>query len=103
MLFSEDIRELDEATLLAVTAEVPSSELARAELEGDGVELVELVVRSGLEPSRGAARRTISQGGISVNNRRIDDPESRVTTPALLHDRYLLLRKGKSRRLVLVA
>ncbi|GAC1321913.1 MAG: hypothetical protein NVSMB12_22280 [Acidimicrobiales bacterium] len=97
VLFSEDIRDLDEATLLSVLADVPSTTLGRTEL--DALTVVDLLVRTGLEASRGAARRTVEQGGGYVNNRKADGPEARVTD--LLHGRYAILRKGKARQHVL--
>ena len=94
VLFSEDIRDLDEATLLSVLADAPSTELARSEL--DEVTVVDLLVRTGLDPSRGAARRTVEQGGAYVNNRKADGPDAIVTD--LLHGQYAILRKGKARQ-----
>ncbi len=43
-LFAESIAELDEATLLQVVADAPSSKIARSELES-GIDIVELVAR----------------------------------------------------------
>lgn len=97
VLFSEDIRDLDEATLLSVLADAPSTELARSEVEG--VTVVDLLVRTGLEASRGAARRTVEQGGAYVNNRKADGPDATVTD--FLHGQYAILRKGKARQHVL--
>jgi len=103
VLFSEDIRHLDEATLLAVMAEAPATRIARAELEGEGLELVELLARTGLESSRGAARRTVEQGGAYVNNRKVSGPAARVGVDDLLHGRYAVLRRGKARQHLLEA
>ncbi|MDP8991512.1 MAG: tyrosine--tRNA ligase [Actinomycetota bacterium] len=94
-LFSEEIAALDETTLLDVFAEAPSTTLAPAEIDGRGLELVDALVRSGLAPSRSAARTTIEQGGAYVNNRRETDPGRRLGSPDLLHGRYVVLRKGK--------
>ena len=94
VLFSEDIRELDEATLVSVLSDVPTTAIGRAEL--DALSVVDLFVRTGLDSSRGAARRTVEQGGGYVNNRKADGPDVRVTD--LLHGRYAILRKGKARQ-----
>jgi tyrosyl-tRNA synthetase len=53
------------------------------------------MVGSGLEPSKAAARRTITEGGAYVNNGREADPDRRLGRADLLHDRYLVLRKGR--------
>jgi tyrosyl-tRNA synthetase len=94
-LFDEEIASLDERTLLDVVGEAPSSEVARSTLLSGEMSLVDALASSGLVASRGEARRTITQGGAYVNNRRVDDLD-RVLGPAdLLHDRYLVLRRGR--------
>jgi tyrosyl-tRNA synthetase len=45
--------------------------------------------------SRSEAVRTIKEGGAYVNNVRVDDPDAPFTRDLLLHDRWLLLRRGK--------
>jgi tyrosyl-tRNA synthetase len=92
-LFAPSIAELDEATLLAVVADAPSSKLSRAELAA-GVDAAELVVRCGLAKSKGEARRFLEQGGVYVNNVRLE-PEARVGLDTTLHDRYVVLRRGR--------
>ncbi len=92
-LFGEEIAALDERTLLDVVADAPSTVLARSELEE--LTVVDALVRTGLAPSRGAARRTQAQGGAYVNNRRVDDPERALSAGDLLHDRYVVLRRGR--------
>ena len=93
VLFTEAIAELDEATLLDVFSDAPSSELSRGDL-GE-LTLVDAFVRSEAAPSKSAARTTIKQGGAYVNNRRVDDVDAVLTTADLLHDRYVVLRKGR--------
>ena len=66
-------------------------------LEGDAdsVTLVDLVARSGLAKSKSEARRSIEQGGIYVNQQRIDDVGRTIATGDWIGGRNLLLRKGK--------
>jgi len=92
-LFSEDIASLDERMLLDVFADAPSSHRSRAELDGEGLALVPVLVGSGLASSNGDARRAFP--GVYVNNTKVSDPEHRMTTADLLHDTYIVLRKGK--------
>jgi tyrosyl-tRNA synthetase len=92
-LFSEAIADLDEATLLDVVADAPSSSWSREELRS-GVDPVELLVRGKLAKSNGEARRFIEQGGVSINNARID-ADTRVSLSDALHDRYLVVRRGR--------
>jgi tyrosyl-tRNA synthetase len=94
-LYSEDVVTLDEATLLMVFHDAPSSEISRDRLSTDGIDLVELIADAGLVSSRSQARTTIDQGGLYVNNRRVEAAAARISTGDLLADRYVLLRRGR--------
>jgi tyrosyl-tRNA synthetase len=54
-----------------------------------------LAMASGLFTSRGEARRSISQGGFSVDGAQLTSPEDRL--PGLVAERYLVVRAGKKR------
>jgi len=94
-LFGEEIADLDEQTLLDVVADAPSSVVARTDVDGDGLELVTALVSSGLVTSRSEGRRAISQGGVSINNRKETDERRAIGATDLLHDRYVVLRRGR--------
>jgi tyrosyl-tRNA synthetase len=85
-----ELRDLDEATLQAALGELP-----RSEVRGDLPPVVDLLVATGLAESRSAARRTLSEGGAYLNNRRVTDLEATATADDLLHGRWLVLRRGK--------
>ncbi len=89
-----DLSSLDPVTLEAAVAELPGAEVSRAEMAG-GTEVVDLLVRTGLVNGRGAGRRAIDEGGISVNNQRVTDPEAVLLPDQLLHGRCAVLRRGK--------
>ena len=55
----------------------------------------ELLRDAGLASSLGEARRTIAEGGAYLNNERVAEPDSPVPAAALLHGRWLVLRRGK--------
>ncbi|MDQ3569811.1 MAG: tyrosine--tRNA ligase [Actinomycetota bacterium] len=101
-LFSDEIAALDEATLLDVFAEAPSTTVPRTALDGEGLDLVDALVWTGLAASRSAGRITIEQGGAYVNNRREVDASRRLHVEDLLNRRYLVLRKGKRNHHLLV-
>ncbi|MDW8478696.1 MAG: tyrosine--tRNA ligase [Xanthomonadales bacterium] len=103
VLFGGALEGLPEAVFAEAIAEIPHHRLPRERLAGEGVPITELIVLSGLAPSKGQARRDIEGGGISLNNRRVGGAELRVTTEALLYGRYLLLRKGRRQHAALVA
>jgi tyrosyl-tRNA synthetase len=92
VLFSEEIRSLDERTLVEVMADGPSTTVARSSLPRP---VVDLLVETGLSASRGAARRVLTQGGAYVNNRRVSGEDAALGVEDLLHDRYAILRQGK--------
>jgi len=101
-LFAESIAELDEATLLQVVADAPSSKIARSELDA-GIDIVELVTRTELASSLSEARRFVEQGGVYVNNVRVGDGAV-IDASQLLHGRYVILRRGRRQmHLVVVA
>ena len=93
-LFGEEIAALSEDMLLAVTEEAPTTEIPRQEIV-DGITLVDALARCGLASSKGDARRRIEQGGAYVNNVRQSDISRPLGPEDLLHDRYIVLRKGR--------
>jgi tyrosyl-tRNA synthetase len=93
-LFGEEIAGLSEEMLLAVTSDAPTTPLARSEVLR-GLPLVDALQRTGLVKSRSEARRTIEQGGAYVNNVRQTDEDRMLGSADLLHDRYVVLRRGR--------
>jgi tyrosyl-tRNA synthetase len=95
VLFGEAMDGLNANDLLAVFADVPSTELPFAQVAGQPV--VNVVADSGLCKSRGEARRLVQSGGLYVNNHRIDDPDQRLAVADIIEGRLLVLRSGKKR------
>ena len=95
LMFTEDIATLPLDDVLAVVEDVPSTELVGSELAGAGAALVDLVARAKLAPSKSEARRLVQSGGVYVNNRRVSDPQFRVTAEHAIGGRVILLRKGQ--------
>ncbi|MGH3733267.1 MAG: tyrosine--tRNA ligase [Acidimicrobiales bacterium] len=100
-LFGESIAELDESTLLEVVADAPSSTWSREELSA-GVDPVDLLVASQLAKSKAEARRFLEQGGVYLNNVRLD-ADARVGLGDALHGRYLVVRRGPRQLHLVVA
>ena len=86
-----ELAELDLSTLDAAMAEAPTGTARLAEQPT----IVDLLVTAGLAPSRGAARRTVTEGGAYVNNRKVAEEDWRPTKEDLLHGKWLVLRRGK--------
>ena len=78
------------------SANIPTTEMAAADFEGDGKGLVSLIKELGLVPSNGEGFRTIEQGGLSVNGEKVTNPKMNVTAD-LFRDGELLIQKGKKK------
>ncbi|MFN4835784.1 MAG: tyrosine--tRNA ligase [Bacteroidota bacterium] len=72
-----------------VKVEVDKASLA------EGIDIVSLLANTGIFPSKGEARKTIQGGGVSVNRKKIESVELKVDSSFLLHQRYILIQKGK--------
>ena len=95
VLFGEDITTLAVEDVLAVFDDVPSRAIARADFEGAGIGIVELVKRIELAPSSSEARRLVQSGGIYVNNARVADPAARVAVSQAIGGELFIVRKGQ--------
>ncbi|WP_090054812.1 tyrosine--tRNA ligase [Lentzea fradiae] len=86
-----ELRDLDAPVLEAALAEAPTGEVRLA----DEPTIVDLLIASGLADSRGAARRTVNEGGAYVNNEKVTSEEWKPSSSDLLHGKWLVLRRGK--------
>lgn len=94
-LFGGDITGLPAEDIQDVFAEVPASQITKNDLEGAGINVVDLLMNTGFLKSKGEARRAITEGGIYVNNQRVNDATQQVALSDLLDGKFLLLRRGK--------
>ncbi|GAB2496964.1 Tyrosine--tRNA ligase [Corynebacterium atrinae] len=86
-----ELSDLDEKTLASAVSETQVFEVS-----GDQPRtIVDLLVGSGLADSKGAARRSVKEGGVYVNNVRVDSDEWEPAAGDLLHGSWLVLRRGK--------
>lgn len=103
ILFGGELSGVSEGTFNQILGEVPTREIAAADLQGSGKPLVELLVQSGLWTSKGQARKDIEGGGVYINNVREGGVQRSVNAADLLFGKHLLLRKGKRDYAVLTA
>jgi tyrosyl-tRNA synthetase len=94
VLFGKEIEGLSDRDLGDIFADVPSFEIARAELE-DGLRLADALVRAGACKSKGEATRAIKGGGVYVNNRRVADLGRTLGIDDLASETTMVLRSGK--------
>ncbi|MCL6478724.1 MAG: tyrosine--tRNA ligase [Peptococcaceae bacterium] len=92
-LFKGELASLNESQLKDALSGVPTTFLEGE--KKDGMTLLDLVVETGLSPSRSRGRNDIESGAIYVNDARETDPARRVSAINRLFDRYIVLRKGK--------
>jgi tyrosyl-tRNA synthetase len=101
ILFGGEIGGLGLKDLLDVFAEVPSAQIAKSLLEGEGSNISDVIVASGMLQSKGEAKRLIQGGGIYLNNQRVQDIKQNITLQHTVEGQAFILRKGaKEYRLV---
>ena len=84
-----DLASLDAGTLRDATSALPSGEVAV------GATFVDALVNVGLVESRNAARRAIADGGASLNNAKVTDPELVLAEEDFLHGQVAVLKRGR--------
>ncbi|MBQ6907801.1 MAG: tyrosine--tRNA ligase [Clostridia bacterium] len=76
-----------------VSENMPTTSVRKAEI-ADGIGILDLMMKTGLIPSKGEGRRLVVQGGVSVNDQKISDPAFLVT-PDIFKDNEIIIKKGK--------
>lgn len=75
------------------TANMPSTEI-RADEIGSGINILDLLLKTGLIPSKAEGRRLITQGGINIGEKRIDSIDLAITE-ADFTGNEMVIKKGK--------
>jgi tyrosyl-tRNA synthetase len=89
-----DITTLSSETLAAALQEAGAVDVDA----GDGIPgVVDLLTLTGLAASKGEARRTVAEGGVYVNNVRVEDADHVPSSSDLVAGSWLVLRRGKKR------
>ena len=95
VLFGGEISGLSAAEIEDIFADIPSSTLPLTALEGAGQPALDVFVGSGLVKSKGEARRAVAEGGMYLNNHRVEDANIPVTLSDLVEGHFLVLRRGR--------
>ena len=95
VLFGGDMAGLDSADIQDIFADVPSSDVARSRVEGAGVGIVDLLDELQVTRSRGEARRLVKNGGVYLNNVKVEDAAGSVTLSDAVDGKFVVLRRGK--------
>lgn len=81
----------------ADTAHMPTTELTDEDFSEEGtIDLISMLVKTGLVPTRSEGRRAIEQGGVSIDGEKITDVKYVVAKDALAGD-GIVLKKGKKK------
>ena len=91
ILFGADPTTATFEALRAVASEVPLTPVTSEELQ----DTFALLARAGVVTSNSEARRTIQQKGLKVNGKTLEEGET-LASKGILHDRWVLVRKGKT-------
>ena len=75
-------------------AHMPTTELTNDDLGGGQINILNLMVRCGLCASKGEARRLVQQGGVSVNDRKVESIDEALGCEQFTGD-GVIIRKGK--------
>ena len=75
------------------TANMPTTELTEEDFTDGAVGILDLLVKCGLTPSKGEARRLVQQGGVSVNDVKVADIAQAVTIDDVKNE--VIIKKGK--------
>ncbi|OLR55878.1 tyrosine--tRNA ligase [Hornefia porci] len=78
------------------TKNIPTKEYPAADFAGEGKGLLTLMKELGLASSNGEARRTVEQGGLSVDGEKITDARASITAEHF-RDGEILIQKGKKK------
>ena len=92
---TEMLQQLDKDTLKSVFEGVPTFEISRDLLKGEGVNIVELTAsETNMFASKGEVKRALKENSISLNKAKITDAYQ-VSEKDLLSDSIILVQKGK--------
>jgi tyrosyl-tRNA synthetase len=93
ILFGAEISGLTATEIEDIFADVPSSQLSKDAVRGAAI--VDLLVQTGFLKSKGEARRSIIEGGLYINNRRVSEVEQLVSDEDIIEGKFVVLRRGR--------
>jgi len=101
----ETLKSLDEKTFRQVFAGVPQTTVKKSELtpESNLLELISVLSNGEIYPSKGEARKAIQANAVSINKEKTQNDKLPVADIVLLHDRYILVGKGKKNHIIELA
>lgn len=100
---ADDLKTLDEETLLQVFEGVPQYEISKADL-ADGIHASELLTQTAaVFPSKGEMKKLVQSGGVMINKNKLESAEESIDLSYLIGGKYILAQKGKKNYFLLIA
>lgn len=100
---ADNLKSLDEETLLQVFEGVPQFEVNKTDLE-DGISAIELLTQKApVFPSKGEMRKMVQAGGVMINKNKLEDQDETIDHSYLINGKYILAQKGKKNYFLLIA
>jgi tyrosyl-tRNA synthetase len=96
------LTKINEKSLATVAEEIPSFNVAKADLEA-GINIVELVVNGGIVNSNSDARRAIKGNALAINKQKVASHDVIVKADELLYGKYIMIDNGKKHKFMLIA
>lgn len=98
---ADDLKQLDEQTLLEVFEGVPQAEIDRADIE-EGLDMIAaLSAKTKFLASNGDARRALKENSVSVNKTKVKE-DYKITTDDLINDKFVTIQRGKKKNFLLI-
>ena len=82
-------------------AQMPEVELTDEDFEEGQIGILNLLVKAGLAPSNGEARRNVQQGGVSIDGEKVEDVRMQVTKEQI-GEEGIVLKRGKKKFMKIV-
>jgi len=90
----EDLRDLDEETLLDIFSGVPQFEITAAQLATEPEIVKFLAEETSIFPSKGEARKMVQANGVSINKSKVG-MDKKISEADLIAGKFILAQKGK--------
>jgi tyrosyl-tRNA synthetase len=98
---ADDLKQLDEQTLLEVFEGVPQAEIDRADME-EGLDMIAaLSAKTKFLGSNGDARRALKENSVSVNKTKVKE-DYKITTDDLINDKFVTIQRGRKKNFLLI-
>ena len=84
------------------TANMPTCELTEEDMVDGSIDILGLIVKSGLAATRSEARRNVTQGGVTLDGEKVTDIKASYTLDAF-GEEGLVLKRGKKKFMKIIA